>query len=65
MRRTAAQLEDVFGREPTEGEPYDWRTAGCRGAAEHEVLGYQAWTYWVFRKRITTHHIPEPVALTR
>ena len=22
------------------------------------VLGYQAWTYWVFRKRIGTHHIP-------
>lgn len=25
------------------------------------VLVYQAWTYWVFKKRITTHHIPEPV----
>jgi cytochrome d ubiquinol oxidase subunit II len=24
------------------------------------VLGYQAWTYWVFRKRISTHHIPDP-----
>ncbi|CAN5122211.1 cytochrome d ubiquinol oxidase subunit II [soil metagenome] len=22
------------------------------------VLGYQTWTYWVFRKRISTHHIP-------
>lgn len=22
------------------------------------VLGYQAWTYWVFRKRIAVHHIP-------
>jgi cytochrome d ubiquinol oxidase subunit II len=22
------------------------------------VLVYQAWTYWVFRKRIATHHIP-------
>lgn len=22
------------------------------------VLGYQAWTYWVFRRRISTHHIP-------
>ena len=22
------------------------------------VLGYQAWTYWVFRRRIATHHIP-------
>lgn len=22
------------------------------------VLAYQAWTYWVFRKRIGTHHIP-------
>ena len=25
------------------------------------VLGYQAWTYWVFRKRIAVHHIPTPV----
>jgi cytochrome d ubiquinol oxidase subunit II len=24
------------------------------------VLMYQGWTYWVFRKRIATHHIPEP-----
>lgn len=24
------------------------------------VLGYQAWSYWVFRKRISVHHIPEP-----
>ena len=23
------------------------------------VLLYQAWTYWVFRRRISTHHIPE------
>ncbi|MGH3756503.1 cytochrome d ubiquinol oxidase subunit II [Actinophytocola sp.] len=23
------------------------------------VLIYQGWTYWVFRKRIATHHIPE------
>ena len=22
------------------------------------VLAYQAWTYWVFRKRLSTHHIP-------
>ena len=22
------------------------------------VLCYQAWTYWVFRRRIGTHHIP-------
>ena len=25
------------------------------------VLGYQAWTYWVFRRRIATRHIPQPV----
>jgi cytochrome bd ubiquinol oxidase subunit II len=25
------------------------------------VLGYQAWTYWVFRKRITVDSIPAPV----
>ena len=24
------------------------------------VLAYQAWSYWVFRKRIGTHHIPGP-----
>ncbi|GAB2758818.1 cytochrome d ubiquinol oxidase subunit II [Nocardioides salsibiostraticola] len=24
------------------------------------VVGYQAWSYWVFRKRISTHHIPVP-----
>ncbi|GAA1760825.1 cytochrome d ubiquinol oxidase subunit II [Nocardioides hankookensis] len=23
------------------------------------VLCYQAWTYWIFRKRISIHHIPE------
>ncbi len=28
------------------------------------VLGYQAWTYWVFRKRIATHHIPQPTPVT-
>ncbi|MDP3892090.1 cytochrome d ubiquinol oxidase subunit II, partial [Nocardioides sp.] len=27
------------------------------------VLGYQAWSYWVFRKRISTHHIPVEEAL--
>ncbi len=26
------------------------------------VLLYQGWTYWVFRKRISVHHIPETVA---
>ena len=25
------------------------------------VLLYQSWTYWVFRKRIAVHHIPETV----
>jgi cytochrome d ubiquinol oxidase subunit II len=25
------------------------------------VLMYQGWTYWVFRKRIAVHHIPDPV----
>ena len=24
------------------------------------VVAYQAWTYWVFRKRIGTQHIPAP-----
>ena len=27
------------------------------------VLIYQGWTYWVFRKRIAVHHIPEPAAV--
>jgi len=26
------------------------------------VLAYQTWTYWVFRQRLSVHHIPEPVA---
>jgi cytochrome d ubiquinol oxidase subunit II len=28
------------------------------------VLLYQGWTYWVFRKRISAHHIPAPVGET-
>jgi cytochrome d ubiquinol oxidase subunit II len=24
------------------------------------VLVYQGWTYWVFRRRISVHHIPVP-----
>jgi len=28
------------------------------------VLLYQGWTYWVFRKRISAHSIPEPTGLT-
>ncbi|GGO92829.1 cytochrome c oxidase assembly protein [Nocardioides phosphati] len=29
------------------------------------VLAYQGWTYWVFRQRIATHHIPQaPVPAT-
>jgi cytochrome d ubiquinol oxidase subunit II len=27
------------------------------------VIAYQAWTYWVFRQRITAEAIPVPVAL--
>jgi len=27
------------------------------------VLLYTAWTYWVFRKRIGTQHLPDPVAV--
>ncbi|MEU8826172.1 cytochrome d ubiquinol oxidase subunit II [Streptomyces sp. NPDC048636] len=26
------------------------------------IMAYQAWTYWVFRQRIGTQHIPEPSA---
>ncbi|ONM49627.1 cytochrome d ubiquinol oxidase subunit II [Nocardia donostiensis] len=28
------------------------------------VLGYQGWTYWVFRKRITVDHIPPGIGLS-
>jgi cytochrome d ubiquinol oxidase subunit II len=28
------------------------------------VLLYQGWTYWVFRKRISTANIPEHTGLT-
>jgi cytochrome d ubiquinol oxidase subunit II len=27
------------------------------------VLVYQAWSYWVFRKRIAVHHIPTAQAV--
>ena len=27
------------------------------------VMAYQSWTYWVFRKRITTAHIPDHVVI--
>lgn len=27
------------------------------------VIGYQAWTYWVFRQRISVEHIPAPTGL--
>ena len=27
------------------------------------VLLYTAWTYWTFRKRLGTHHMPAPVAV--
>jgi cytochrome d ubiquinol oxidase subunit II len=29
------------------------------------VLGYQGWTYWVFRRRITADGIPESIGLSR
>ncbi|WP_322984427.1 cytochrome d ubiquinol oxidase subunit II [Streptomyces sp. S584] len=31
----------------------------CAGIATPVVLLYQGWTYWVFRKRIGTHHIAD------
>ncbi|MEV0781807.1 cytochrome d ubiquinol oxidase subunit II [Streptomyces sp. NPDC050423] len=31
----------------------------CAGIATPLVLLYQSWTYWVFRKRIGTHHIAD------
>jgi len=29
------------------------------------VLAYQAWTYWVFRRRISAEAIPAPAGLSR
>jgi cytochrome d ubiquinol oxidase subunit II len=29
------------------------------------TVGYQAWTYWVFRQRISTDRIPPPIGLAR
>ncbi|MFK0023393.1 cytochrome d ubiquinol oxidase subunit II [Streptomyces sp. NPDC090798] len=38
--------------------PYTLRImTWCAGIATPMVLLYQSWTYWVFRKRIGTHHI--------
>ncbi|MGW3634216.1 cytochrome d ubiquinol oxidase subunit II [Streptomyces sp. NPDC005122] len=38
--------------------PYTLRImTWCAGIATPIVLLYQGWTYWVFRKRIGTHHI--------
>ncbi|MET7348141.1 cytochrome d ubiquinol oxidase subunit II [Streptomyces mirabilis] len=34
----------------------------CAGIATPMVLLYQSWTYWVFRKRIGTHHIAADAA---
>jgi cytochrome d ubiquinol oxidase subunit II len=28
------------------------------------VLVYQAWSYWVFRKRLSGHHLPEAHPVT-
>lgn len=28
------------------------------------VIAYQAWTYWVFRRRLSTHDIPAPAGLS-
>jgi cytochrome d ubiquinol oxidase subunit II len=29
------------------------------------VIAYQAWTYWVFRQRLSAERIPEPIGLSR
>ncbi|MET8284967.1 cytochrome d ubiquinol oxidase subunit II [Streptomyces sp. NPDC048448] len=34
----------------------------CAGIATPIVLLYQGWTYWVFRKRIGTHHIAADIS---
>ncbi|MCX4590755.1 cytochrome d ubiquinol oxidase subunit II [Streptomyces sp. NBC_01549] len=43
--------------------PYTLRImTWCAGIATPMVMLYQSWTYWVFRKRIGTHHIAADVA---
>jgi cytochrome d ubiquinol oxidase subunit II len=43
--------------------PYTLRImTWCAGIATPMVLLYQSWTYWVFRKRIGTHHIAADAA---
>jgi cytochrome d ubiquinol oxidase subunit II len=43
--------------------PYTLRImTWCAAVAAPLVMLYQGWTYWVFRKRIGTQHIAEPVA---
>ncbi|HEY3478170.1 MAG TPA: cytochrome d ubiquinol oxidase subunit II [Streptomyces sp.] len=43
--------------------PYTLRImTWCAAVATPLVLLYQGWTYWVFRKRIGTQHIADPVA---
>lgn len=43
--------------------PYTLRImTWCAGIATPIVLLYQGWTYWVFRKRIGTHHIAADIA---
>ena len=34
-----------------------------RGGLTPLVLIYQGWTYWVFRQRISTDHIPASIGL--
>jgi cytochrome d ubiquinol oxidase subunit II len=43
----------------TASSPYTLRVISwVAGFGTPAVIVYQAWTYWVFRKRIGTHHIP-------
>ncbi|MEU1031380.1 cytochrome d ubiquinol oxidase subunit II [Streptomyces mirabilis] len=43
--------------------PYTLRImTWCAGIATPMVLLYQSWTYWVFRKRVGTHHIAADAA---
>ena len=44
------------GEKVTAGE---LRRLACDATIVPIVLGYQAWSYWVFRKRLSTKNIPD------
>ena len=58
-RRTASPIDQRL-EHPLHAQGDD---RGSRSSSTPVVLLYQAWTYWVFRKRISNHHIPAAQSL--